>query len=104
MSDTKTTTRRGSTRGKASVVWTEEERAAMTEHAKEMKAAKRGKASKLPFSRLRAELLGGQTVSGMDHAQNRAFTMHHQLSPRQVDIILQGGLLNVFRLIGEASD
>ena len=46
MSDTKTTKRRGGTRGKASEVWTEEERAAMTEHAKEMKAAKRGKASK----------------------------------------------------------
>jgi uncharacterized protein YdhG (YjbR/CyaY superfamily) len=46
MSDTKTTTRRSGTRGKASEVWTEEERAAMTEHAREMKAAKRGKASK----------------------------------------------------------
>ena len=40
MNDTSKTAKRG--RDTASTVWTDEERAAMTEHAKEMKAAKRG--------------------------------------------------------------
>jgi uncharacterized protein YdhG (YjbR/CyaY superfamily) len=44
MADTKTSTKRGSTRTASSEVWTEEEKAAMQEHAKEMKAnARRGK-------------------------------------------------------------
>jgi uncharacterized protein YdhG (YjbR/CyaY superfamily) len=44
MADTKTSTKRGSTRTASSDVWTEEEKAAMQEHAKEMKAnARRGK-------------------------------------------------------------
>jgi uncharacterized protein YdhG (YjbR/CyaY superfamily) len=47
MSDTSKTRRRTGTRGKAAEVWTDEERAAMTEHAREMKTAKRrGKADK----------------------------------------------------------
>ena len=40
MNDTSKTAKRG--RDTTSAVWTDEERAAMTEHAKEMKAAKRG--------------------------------------------------------------
>lgn len=42
------TTKKTTTRGSSSEIWTDEERAAMQEHAKEMKAAKRrgGKATK----------------------------------------------------------
>ena len=40
MNDTSKTAKRG--RDTTSTVWTDEERSAMTEHAKEMKAAKRG--------------------------------------------------------------
>ena len=41
MSDTKKTTRRSTAKATSSKVWTDEERAAMQEHAKEMKAAAR---------------------------------------------------------------
>jgi len=44
MNDTQTKTKRTTKRGTTSKVWTDEERAAMQEHAKEMKAAaRRGK-------------------------------------------------------------
>ena len=47
MTDTKTTAKRTGGRNTSSQVWTDEERAAMQEHAKEMKAAaRRGRASK----------------------------------------------------------
>jgi len=47
MTDTKTTTKRTTARGASSAGWTAEERAAMKEHAQELKTAKRrGKASK----------------------------------------------------------
>ena len=46
MSDTKTTSKRAAARAKSSQVWTDEERVAMVEHAKEMKTAARRGAAK----------------------------------------------------------
>lgn len=43
MTDTKTSTKSATGRKTSSEVWTDEERAAMQEHAREMKAARKGK-------------------------------------------------------------
>jgi aconitate hydratase len=52
----------------------------------------------LAFPHVRNELATGQTVTVEDHTRKRTFATRHQLSARQVDIVLIGGLLNAFRL------
>ncbi|MGH2794908.1 MAG: aconitate hydratase [Actinomycetota bacterium] len=52
----------------------------------------------LALPRLRSEISAGQTVTVEDHSRKRTLTLRHQLSPRQVEVVLVGGLLNAFRL------
>ncbi|MGH2725801.1 MAG: aconitate hydratase [Actinomycetota bacterium] len=65
------------------------------ENPKDRQDIVQGDALALP--RLREEIAAGQTVTVEDRARGRAFTARHQLSKRQVRIVLLGGLLNAFR-------
>lgn len=52
----------------------------------------------LQFSGLRERLASAdRTLEGENTAKNRRFRLKHSLSPRQVDMLLAGGLIPVFR-------
>jgi len=51
----------------------------------------------LALPNVRAEIEGGRTLTVEDRTSGRTFLAEHQLSPRQVRVVLIGGLLNAFR-------
>jgi aconitate hydratase len=55
----------------------------------------------LALPRVRTEIAAGPTVTVENRTRRRRFEMRHQLSPRQVEIVAMGGLLNAFRSSGK---
>ena len=48
----------------------------------------------LALPKLREEIAAGRSVTVENRTQGHSFTMCHQLSPREAEIVLVGGLLN----------
>ena len=46
---------------------------------------------------LRKQIQGGNQVQVTNVTKNRRFTRHHDMSPRQVEMLFAGGLINLMR-------
>ena len=51
----------------------------------------------LSLTALPAQLQAGRTIEISNETSGRSFTVHHDLTERQLQIILAGGLLNFTR-------
>lgn len=54
-----------------------------------------GQGATVRIANLRASLRGGRVVIAM--VGDRAVTLEHDLSPRQLDVLLEGGVINWLR-------